>query len=161
MATIRSRELTRKQMSFMNDPDERERARIALIPLDENKRPVSQNSVEALEHKQREDRLNERAIAAMIAQDVEIEEADEADSVSNSTMLIKKVMLPTPSRFNRPEDKLNDNIPGIDQIPHELKDLCLDYQSDPAVPEEKLEKKIEDILSSNHISWKKSCTKTS
>ena len=131
-------------MISMQDPAERERARVALTPLDESKRPVSLSSSRALDEKQRQKELNERVIAEVATTGIaEMDETADAKSSTSSTMLIKSVMLPVPSRFDRKEEKLNDSIPGVDQLPDVLQDLCLDYKAEPAASEEKLEKTIE------------------
>ena len=131
-------------MISMQDPAERERARVALTPLDESKRPVSLSSSRALDEKQRQKELNERVIAEVATTGIaEMDETADAKSSTSSTMLIKSVMLPVPSRFDRKEEKLNDSIPGVDQLPDVLQDLCLDYKAEPTASEEKLEKTIE------------------
>lgn len=123
-------------MGWMNNPEERKRARDAVTPLDESKRPVSNITIEALEQRQFEASLNDAAIAAVVAADAAEMEETFDDAKSNSPKTIKTIALPIPSPFDK-KNELKDSIPGMDEVPDDLQNLCLFYTADPC--EEKKE----------------------
>jgi len=126
MARVRSPEDIKREIEFVNNRTERTRARdVHAARDDEAKRPVSSGSSLALEQKERHEVIqNERAIAAVIAREIEqAEDNPERESSSTTSItLIKPTLVSVPTWWVRFYD-----IPGADQLPNVLQYLCLAY----------------------------------